>query len=204
VDEIWDDVVNLATAVESMLRQAVLALCGERAELAPAVKAQERTVDRWEVRIEKDCMLALALYEPLATDLRRIVSVLKLRAELERVSDLATKIALRAQRSGRNSAGRAIPTSLEVLARMATEAFSEVVVALGKDDGVSARSAIADDTQIDLQYRTVLRELKDSLRQQPERVTPLLRLVNSARNLERVGDHSVKIAKAILYINGES
>ncbi len=203
LDEIWCEVLRLAAAVESMLQEAAQALCEGRAELATALEAQERSVDGWEVRIEKECLLVLALHEPLASDLRRIVSVLKVRADLERVSDLATKIARRSARSYATSAGPPVPHSLEVLARMATDAFSEVVAALGKDDAIAARAAIAGDEEIDRQYRIVTKELTDSLRSQPERVTPLIRLMNSARNLERVGDHSVKIAEAILYIKGQ-
>jgi phosphate transport system protein len=201
-DEIWGEVLQLAAAVESMLREAARALCERRGELAAAFKAQERSIDGWEVRIEKECLLVLALYEPVASDLRRIVSVLKLRADLERVSDLATKIVRRTERSRRDSAAPPIPASLEILARMATGAFSEVVAALGNDDDVAARAAIARDEEIDRRYRVVLRTLKDSLREQPEQVTPLLRLVNSARNLERIGDHIVNIAEAILRIKG--
>ena len=185
-----------------MLREAVQALGDERVELAAALKAQERNIDGWEVQIEKECLLVLALYEPLASDLRRIMSVLKLKEDLERVSHLATKIARRSARSCRGAPAPPIPDSLEVLARMAADAFSKVVAALGNDDARAARAAIAGDEEIDRQYRVALRALKDSLRHQPEEVTPLLRLVNSARNLERIGDHIVNIAEAILYIKG--
>jgi phosphate transport system protein len=201
-EEVWGEVVELAAAVESMLNQAVQALCEGSADLSAAIKAQERRIDEWEVRIEKECLRILALYEPLASDLRRTVSVLKVRADLERVSDLATKIARRSKRSIRDPAAPPIPASLDNLARMATCAFSEVVAALGKVDAVAARSAIASDKEIDRQCRVVLRELKSSLRQHPEWVRPLLRLVNSARNLERIGDHTVNIAEAIVYIKG--
>jgi phosphate transport system protein len=201
-EEVWGEVVELAAAVESMLNQAVQALCEGSADLSAAIKAQERRIDEWEVRIEKECLRILALYEPLASDLRRTVSVLKVRADLERVSDLATKIARRSKRSIRDSAAPPIPASLDNLARMATCAFSEVVAALGKVDALAARSAIASDKEIDRQCRAVLRELKSSLRQHPEWVRPLLRLVNSARNLERIGDHTVNIAEAIVYIKG--
>jgi phosphate transport system protein len=202
LDEIWGEVLQLAEAVESMLRGAARALCEGHVELAVAVKAQERSIDEWEVRIEEECLLALALHEPLASDLRRVVSMLKLRAELKRVSHLATKIAQRSARSYRDEHAPPIPASLEALARMADDAFSKVVAALGKDDANAARAAIACDEEIDRQYRVALRILKDSLRYQPEQVTPLLRLVNSARNLERIGDHIVNIAEAIIYIKG--
>jgi phosphate transport system protein len=201
-EEVWGEVLELAAAVESMLNQAVQALCEGSADLAAAIKAQERRIDEWEVRIEKECLRILALYDPVASDLRRMVSVLKVRADLERVSDLATKIARRSKRSLQDSAAPPIPASLDNLARMATCAFSEVVTALRTVDAVAARSAIANDKEIDGQCRVVLRELKSSLRHHPEWITPLLRLVNSARNLKRIGDHTVTIAEAIVYIKG--
>ena len=201
-DEVWGEVLKLAAAVEYTLHQAVQVLCEGRAELAAAVKAQERNIDGREVRIEKECIRVLALYEPLASDLRRMVSVLKLRGDLERVSDLATKIARRSKRSLQDSAAPPIPASLHILARMATDAFSEVVAALGKVDAVAARATIAGHEEIDRQYRVALRELKDSLRHHPEWIKQLLRLVNSARNLERIDDHTVKIAEAIIFIKG--
>jgi phosphate transport system protein len=194
--------LKLATAVEFMLDHAVQSLCEGGGDLAATVKARERQIDEWEVRIEKECLRILALYEPVASDLRRMVSVLKLRADLERVGDLATKIAKRSKRSLRDSAAPPVPASLCVLARIANDAFSAVVSAMGKVDAVAARAAIAGELEIDRQCRVVLRELRNSLRNHPEWVTPLLRLVNSARNLERVGDHTVKIAEAIVYING--
>jgi phosphate transport system protein len=201
-DEVWREVLKLAVAVEYMLHQAVRALCEGKVELAAGVEAQERNIDRWEIRIEKECLRILALYAPVASDLRRMVSALKLRADLERVSDLAAKIARKSRRSCRDSAAPPIPASLYILARMATDTFSEVVAALGKDDALAARAVIAGDKVIDQQCQAVFREFKSSLRHDPELVTPMLRLVNSARNLKRITDHSASIAEAIVYIKG--
>jgi phosphate transport system protein len=201
-DDLWLDLLNLADAVESMVRDAAQSLCGGSDALARAVKDQEPVVDRWEVRIEEDCLRVLALYGPVASDLRRIVSALKLRAELERVGDLATKIARRSARFHSGSDAMLIPESLEALARMAADTFEQAVSALHGVDAVTAQTLIVADRRIDRQYRTASQELKDALRCQPESVRELLRLLNSARNLERIGDHSVKIARAILFICG--
>jgi phosphate transport system protein len=201
-DKIWGEVLKLAAAAECILQQAVQALCEGRAEVVAEVKAQERNIDRWEVRIEKECLRILALYEPLASDLRRMVSVLKLTGELERVSDLATKIAKRTKRSYRDSSAPHIPAALESLARMALTAFTQVVAALANNDAIAARAVIAGEDEVNRQCRAVLRELKQSLRHEQMLVKPSLRLVNSARNLERIADHCVKIAEAIVYIKG--
>jgi phosphate transport system protein len=201
-DDVWSEVLKLAAVVESMLEQAAQALCEGRVELVAGVKAQERNIDRWEVRIEQECIRVLALYGPLASDLRRIVSALKLRANLERISDLATKIAKKSMRLRRDTVAPPIPASLYSMASMATDAFSDVVAALDIGDADHARAVITGAKVFDRQFQVVLRELKESLRHQPELVTPLLRLVNLARNLKRIGDHSISIAEAIVHITG--
>jgi phosphate transport system protein len=199
-DELWGEILELASTVESMLRTAVQILCAGRTELAAAVKAQELSVDRSEVRIEEGCIRTLALYEPVASDLRRTISMLRLRADLERVGDLATKIARRSKRYFEDSLAPPIPASLVILAAAVTDAFGKVIAALSRDDAVGARFIFSYEEEIDRQFQVVSRELKDSLRHHPEQVTPMLRLMNSARNLERAGDHAVNIADAIIFI----
>ena len=149
---------------------------------------------------ESACIRALALYQPVATDLRRLVSVLKLAEILEHVGDMAAKIARRSRRTSEDPMARPIPSSIATLAVAVSHAFKEVIAELGRDDSAGARSALTDERAIDRQYRAVRRELKDAIRRRPERVRPLLRLMNSARNLERVGDHILDIAKAIIFI----
>jgi phosphate transport system protein len=200
LEEIWCELLTIASAVESMLHNAVQVLSEGGLELTNAVKTQERSVNGWDVRIEETCIRALALYGPVASDLRRLVSVLRLRAELERVGDLATKIAKRSKRFFEDSSHPPTPTSLVVLAVVVNDAFSSVISALRRDDAVGARSLASGEEEIDRQCQVVLSELKTYLRLRPEQVTNVLRLMNSARNLERIGDHAVNIAEAIIFI----
>jgi phosphate transport system protein len=199
-DELWREMLELASTVESMLDQAVLVLCENRTELAAVVKTQERTVNAREVRIRERCIRALALYQPVATDLRRLVSVLRLAETLERVGDMAAKIARRTRRAAEDPMAPPIPSSVAILAVAVSHAFKEVIAELRRDDAAGARSALPDERAIDRQYRAVRRELKDAIRRRPERVRPMLRLMNSARNLERVSDHILDIANAIIFI----
>ena len=201
-EELWLDVLKLAAAVESMVHDAARAIHEDRDELVRAVRDQEPAIDEWEVCIEKECLRVLTRYEPVASDLRRTLGVLKLRAQLERVGDLATKIARRSQRLHRSAAAPPIPASLGALARMSVERLEQVIAALHSDDADAARALIVGDREIDRQYRATLKELKVSMRHQPECVSDLLLLANTARNWERVGDHTVSIANAILFIRG--
>ena len=168
----------------------------------PQSRLKSGIIDGWEVRIEKECLRS--------PDTLRASGI---GSSADGVGTQAQGGPRASERLGYEDRqeveeippgfGRtSIPASLDILARMATDAFSEVVAALGKVDAVAARAAIAGDQEIDRQCRVVLRELKDSLQHHPEWVTPLLRLVNSARNLERIVDHTVNIAEAIVYIKG--
>jgi phosphate transport system protein len=199
-EELWAEVLKLASTVGSMLGQAVEVLCEGRCELAAEVSAQERNIDGWEVRLEERCLCVLALYEPVASDLRRMVSALRLLGHLERVGDLATKIAKRSKRFFENSSAPPIPASLLILAIAVTDSFSKSITALSKDDDDAVRAIVSSEEEIDRQCQLVLKELKVSIRRQPEEATAWLRLMNSARNLERIGDHAVHIAEAIIYI----
>jgi phosphate transport system protein len=199
-DELWREMLVLASTVESMLDQAVLVLCENRTELTTEVKTQERTVNAWEVRIHERCIKALALYQPVATDLRRLVSVLRLAETFERIGDMAAKIARRSRRASEDPMAPPIPSSVAILAVAVSDALKQVIAELRRDDADGARSALPGERAIDRQYRAVRRELKDAIRTRPERVGPMLRIMNSARNLERVGDHILDIANAIIFI----
>ena len=96
-DALWNELLQLAAAVESALQTSMTALSEDRPDLLAEVKEQEQAIDRWEVRIEQECLSILALFDPTACDLRRIVGVLKIDQELERMADLAVHVAKRAK-----------------------------------------------------------------------------------------------------------
>ena len=92
-DDLWAEALRLAAVVELTFAASVTALCHHRPELAAEVKAGEREIDRREVAIEKDCLRVLALYEPVASDFRRVLTILRVNRDLERIGDLAARIA---------------------------------------------------------------------------------------------------------------
>ncbi|MDR3632849.1 MAG: phosphate signaling complex protein PhoU [Isosphaeraceae bacterium] len=199
-DAVWRELLRLAQAVEVMLAASVSALCDGRIELVPDVRAQERAIDGWEVRVERECLRVLTLYEPVASDLRRVAVALKVNGNLERVGDLATHIAKRAGRLAREPGAPPVSESLAHLARQALQAFRDSIRALESVDSDLARSVNAADDAIDGLYRGVVDEYKQAIRRDPEQLDNWLRLINSARNLERVADHATNIAEAVIYL----
>lgn len=201
LEGLWGGVLKLAGVVEEALTQGIRALCEGRPDLAGEVAIEERTVDRWEVQIERDCLKVLALHQPVASDLRRVAAVLKINADLERISDLARNIARRVRKlADDDPRAFPIPPGLETLALEALEQVRDSLDALTKSDADLARAVIAGDGRVDRRYRGVLKELKDEIRHDPDRLNTWLRLINTARNLERVADHATNIAESVIYV----
>jgi phosphate transport system protein len=200
LEGLWGRALKLAGVVEEAFTHCVRALCDGRTDLASQVKGEERAVDRWEVQIERECLKVLALHQPVASDLRRVAAVLKINRDLERISDLARNIARRVEKLAVDDPSIfPIPQELEVLALESLEQVHDSLDALTNSDANGARAVIAGDGRIDRHYRAVLKELKNEIRRDPDRLNTWLRLINTARNLERIADHATNIAEAVIY-----
>jgi phosphate transport system protein len=200
MEGLWAELLRLAAVVETALSTSVKALCDGRADLAAEVRGEERTVDRWEVQIERECLKVLALHQPVASDLRRVAAVMKINSELERMADLAEHIAKRAKKLAREPRPAPVPQELEAMAMEALDAVHDSLDALVQCDADLARAVIHADRSIDRHRRTILQELKQMIRRDPERVNTWLRLINTTRNLERIADHATNIAEAVIYM----
>jgi phosphate transport system protein len=201
MEGLWTELLKFAAVVEGMLRQSIHALCDVRVDLADEVKRQKRTVDRWEVQIDRECIRVLALHQPVASDLRRVAVVLKINGDLHRLCDLARHIAKRVKKLGGNPPVVPIPQPLENLAVEALEQVHDSLDSLTQTNLALAQAVIAGDQRVDRSYRAVQKQLKQEIAGRPERINTLLRLVNSARNLERIADHAAKIAESVIYLH---
>lgn len=200
MERLWAEILKLAGVVESALTNSVRALCDARADLAAEVKGGETAIDRWEVQIEQECLKVLALHQPVASDLRRVAAVLKINNDLERIADLAEHIAKRARKLASAPEPVPIPPDLEAMALEALDAVHQSLDALAQGDAEIARAVITSDRRINSHRRAVLKELKEAIRQNPDRVNTWLRLINTARNFERVADHATNIAESVVYL----
>src|SRR5262249_36276493 len=116
-EEVGRAFLAIGHAVVDSLEKGVEAICSGRLEVIPEVKGVEVQSDREEVRIEGECLRILALYEPVASDLRRLATILKVSRDCERIADLAARIARRARKLARKSQGIAVPDLLKSMAR---------------------------------------------------------------------------------------
>jgi phosphate transport system protein len=200
MESLWSEVLKLAAVVEDALNQSIHALCDGRVELAEELKHRKRAMDRWEVQIERECVRVLALHQPVASDLRRVTTVLKINGDLERLCDLARHIAKRVKKLTGHPDAFPIPQPLENLALSALSQIRDSLDALTQSNVARAQTVIAADRQVDLDYHAVQRQLKIEIVRNPERINTWLRLVNTARNLERIANHAAKIAESVIYL----
>ncbi len=203
LEGLWAGVLKLAAVVEDALNRSVRALCDGRADLAEEVKGEERTVDRWEVQIERDCLKILALHQPVACDLRRVAAVLKINGNLERISNLARNIAKRVKKQSSDDAAAASPRSPSSSNRWRWRPWSRSATVStrwrSRTPCSPAPSSPATAGSI-AATAPCSNELKGEIRRDPERLNHWLRLINTARNLERIADHATSIAEAVVYL----
>jgi phosphate transport system protein len=192
--------LRLAALVEEMIRGAVRALCDARPELAEEVVDREEAVDLLEVGIEEECLRILALYDPVAGDLRRVAAVLKVNHELERVADLAAGIARRTVALASECPDVPISEHLEEMAALAAEMVRGSIDALIDADAARARAVIALDDEADRLYLGIIDELKRMMRAGEDRLEAGLLLFSAAANLERIADHATNIAEEVVYL----
>ncbi|AMV36389.1 phosphate signaling complex protein PhoU [Planctomyces sp. SH-PL62] len=199
-DAVWAELLALGQTVIGSLDKSVQAVCDGRIDLVSEVKEEEEETDRKEVRIEQECLRVLALFEPVASDLRRMATILKVNRDWERIADLALRVARRVRKLGRKFPELAPPDSLKDLARDVLVHVKASYVALVEIDSTKAREVIIGDQVIDESYRAVRRQLKDQLAARADQLDGWLLLLNSARNLERIADHATGIAQTVVFL----
>ena len=193
------DVLAQSAVVEEMIRTASRALCEQRSDLLEEVMQHEEQVNRREVAIEEACLKILALHQPVASDLRRVATLLKINGDLERIADLAVNIAERT-RSICDTSKFAV---IETLQAMVAEAISMVRSSLDafvKLDTALARQVCSQDDRVDDLNRRVIAELREVMCKQADLVEPALHFFSASRHMERIADHATNIAEDVIYL----
>ena len=198
LEELRSKVLVMGGMVEEHSRKALKALVKGKSRLASEVASSDYKVNELEVEINERCTDILALRQPAASDLRMIVSVIRMASDLERIGDEAEKIARLAETLGGDGvAFRADPkhlgsSALDIL-RGALDAFARL-------DVEAAINTAAEDPEIDREFESLTRLLITHMMEQPAHVKDLLRVNWCARSLERIGDHAVNICEEVIYL----
>jgi phosphate transport system protein len=190
---------ELADLVGAAIEKSVIALIDANVELAREVIKRDQDMDDLSLRIENLCMELLALQQPMARDLRRIIGILKIGIDLERIGDLAVDVA----RVTAQSQNKIQITKLEYIPRMAEiskKMLMESMEALLNNDADMARQVTKWDYEIDGLYVKARDKLLNIIIERPEVIKEGTSLLMVNRHLERTGDHICNICETIVYM----
>jgi len=203
IDRLKRKVLALGALVEENLRLAFQAIDQRDAAKARRVIATDVLIDQNEVDVEEECLKILALYQPVAGDLRFVAAVIKINSELERIGDLSANIAERALQLV-DEHPVAVPHNVAVMADRTWTILEKSLDALVRQDAVIAREVLAADDEVDELYAELIEELKAVIRADLEHLDAIVLLFSVARYLERLADHATNIAEDVLYmVEGE-
>ena len=192
LQKIQNLILSQFAIVEKMIDDSVRALVDHRIDLANDVIQTDLDVNNQEVIIEEECLKILALHQPVARNLRRVTTVLKINSDLERIADLACNVAERALALN-EFPYFPIPDLLPQMATDAVEMVRESINAYVELDTAIAQKVIAADQKVDIANREVIKELRELMIQDSNQVIPALQCFSASRHLERYGerrDHS--------------
>ncbi len=199
MDSLKEKIVNMGGVVEDRVYQATLAVIRRDGKMAQAVIKGDSEVDRMEVEIEEDCLKILALYQPVAIDLRFIIAILKINNDLERIGDLAVNIAERGAFLATQK-GVSVPFDLEKMAVKVESMLTRSIDALVNMDVKAALRVRAEDDKIDAMNREMYAVMKEEIPKHPEHINCLLHTISAVRHLERIADHATNIAEDVVYL----
>jgi phosphate transport system protein len=205
IDGLKNAILALSALVEENLHRAVQAVSDRDAELAQVVINKDLGIDEREVDVEEECLKILALHQPVAIDLRFIISVLKINNDLERIGDLTVNIAERALYLS-TTPPIDVPLRFPEMAEKAQGMLKKSLDALVNLDEQAAREVCASDDEVDAMNRDMYNLVKDAILGDPsrERVELLIHALSVSRHLERIADHTTNIAEDVIYmISGE-
>jgi len=204
LEQIEGLLLEMGGLVETQIADATEALLSRNMELGKKVRKVDKRINALELEINERSVRLLALRQPMAEDLRIIVAIMKVSANLERIGDYAKNIAKRnkvlAQAPPIGSSGNTIKRMTAIVQEMVRQALNAFI----KRDLLVAEQVRVRDEDVDLMHNTLFRELLTYMMEDPRNITPCMHLLFIAKNIERAGDHTTTIAKQIFYlVNGE-
>jgi phosphate transport system protein len=200
LDELKQRLLRMSERAESLVDVAVDALLTRDADKAQVVIAGDREVDRLEVEIESMAVELLALQQPMARDLRFIISAIKASSDLERVGDHAVNIAQSAMSIIASKSDITPDAAIEEMARRARQMLAQAIDAFVRADGGLGRAVCLMDDEVDKLNDGLFRIVVTHILEDPKTISTAIELLLVGRNLERVADLSTNIGEDAVYL----
>lgn len=193
-------VAEMGGRAEALLNDAITALRRRDPRRASEAVTSDRTIDELERRLQDHAVALITRRQPMAYDLRHVMTVLKIAGDLERIGDLAKNIAKCAMTIAPQSHPSRMIAGLDHMSELAGRQLKDVLDALSAADDVKALAVWRADESLDTLYNSVFRELLTYMLEDQRSITPCTHLLFAAKNLERIGDHTTNIAENIHYL----
>ena len=199
IAKLKERLLMLGGMVERNLRHAVNAVEERDQELAARVIELDAEIDRMEVDLEEECLKILALHQPVASDLRFIVTVLKVNNDLERIGDLASNLAEYAEML---LARKDLPFTFDfpAMAAKVEQMLGSSLDALVNSSADTAQRVRRDDDMVDDIHRRMYARVEEEMRAHPEHIDVFMKHVGISRCLERIGDLTTNICEDVIYL----
>jgi|TARA_E500000178_G_scaffold115943_1_gene115986 phosphate transport system protein len=200
LEEIRTQLMEMGGKVEQQLKNSIQAVIKADSSLAEMVIKEERLVDEMEVDIDEACILIIARRQPAASDLRFVMMVTKAINDLERIGDEARKIANHAvilsEQDGLSQGYKEVRHLGDSVSGMLANALD----AFARFDVDAAMKTLEEDAQVDLDYKSALRELVTYMMEDPRSISRAINILWVVRSLERIGDHAKNLCEQIVYV----
>ena len=203
LETLEQNLLNQSSLVEQMVFRSCQSLRELRTDIVQEVLASEETVNYREVEIEEECLKILALHQPVAVDLRRVATVLKINGDLERIADLAVNIGERTH-SLVMYPDFQMPANLDKMAEAAISMVRDALDAFVRLDVEAAREVCQRDDLVDSLNRQVIADLHVLIEANPFDIEPAFHFYSASRHVERIADHATNISEDVIYlVDGE-
>ena len=203
LEALEQNLLSQSSVVEQMVHRACESLKELRVDIARDVMASEEMVNFREVELEEECLKILALHQPVAVDLRRVATVLKINGDLERIADLAVNICERTHSLAAHP-GFEMPAHLDEMAEIAIGMVRDALDAFVRQDIDAARDVCLRDDVVDDLNRQVISDLYTLVEQDLANVEPAFHFYSASRHVERIADHATNVAEDVIYlVDGE-
>ncbi|HEY7283890.1 MAG TPA: phosphate signaling complex protein PhoU [Vicinamibacterales bacterium] len=199
LEQLKTRLLEMGGLAEEQVRLAVKGLVERDRDLIDRVLVSDEPLNALHIEIDGRCFTLLALYQPMAVDLRAIVAAVKINTDLERVGDLAINIAEAARQYSMHLPVKKlidIPRMANIAQRMLRDALDAFV----RRDTALAQNVLNEDDALDALKTQIFRELLTYMLQDPVTIEPALDLILISRHLERIGDHATNIAEDVIFM----
>ncbi|TNF06443.1 MAG: phosphate signaling complex protein PhoU [Gammaproteobacteria bacterium] len=200
LEEIKTSMLEMGGLVEMQVGDAIRALEDADSRLAEKVIEVESRIDEMEMDIDETCTTLIARRQPAASDLRLVTAVSKTIRDLERIGDEAQKIAKMAIKLSEEGEAPRGYTEVRHIGNCVRKMLNDSLDAFSRFDAEAAIATMKDDRQVDMDYKSALREMITYMMEDPRSISRSMNILWALRSLERVGDHAKNICEHIVYL----